>query len=199
MSDEKPSTKLPPKKLEPVVKPGSASVKKQSSLSTLGRSIISEDAQNVKSYILMDVLVPALKKAISDVVTNGIDIILYGEAGHTKKKNAAGRVIYSNYYDSSVNDRDRPRTDSQSRSGPSLFENVIVDTAGEAEDIFDRMSEYLDQYPCISVADLYDLANIRNFPFTYNDYGWKSIAGAKKQRLRDGRYELILPPARPIK
>ena len=36
---------------------------------------ISEDARNVKSYIFMDVLVPAIKKAISDIVTDGIDMI----------------------------------------------------------------------------------------------------------------------------
>ena len=40
---------------------------------------ISEDAANVKSYIFMDVLVPAIKKAISDIVTDGVDMILYGE------------------------------------------------------------------------------------------------------------------------
>ena len=32
---------------------------------------VSEDAANVKSYVLLDVLVPAIKKAISDIVTDG--------------------------------------------------------------------------------------------------------------------------------
>ena len=45
----------------------------------LANIFISEDAANVKSYVFMDVLVPAIKKAISDIVTNGIDMILYGE------------------------------------------------------------------------------------------------------------------------
>ena len=46
---------------------------------------ISEDVNNVKSYIVMDVLVPAIKKAISDIVTNGIDMILYGKLGNQKR------------------------------------------------------------------------------------------------------------------
>lgn len=197
MSDPKPNTeKTTGKKLEPVVKSGSASVKKQSGLSSIGHSVVSGDWQLAKSFIISDVLIPTAKKAIVDIVTNGIDIILYGEAGHTKKKNTAGRVSYYNYYDDKDDRRSRSESTTKSQS---LFNNIIVDTAGEAEDIFDRMGEYLDQYPYISVADMYDLANITDFPFTYNDYGWNSIAGARKNRMRDGRYELIMPPVRPIK
>ena len=56
------------KKVEKVIS-GNAKVKK--------RSALSDDIQNIKSYVVMDVLIPAAKKAISDIVTNGIDMILY--------------------------------------------------------------------------------------------------------------------------
>lgn len=190
-------------KLEPVISAGKARTKKQNGLTTFGRAIISEDAQNVKSYILMDVLIPSFKKAISDIVTNGIDIILYGETGHTQKKNgAAGRVSYRNYYDGN-NDRFKngstnTRTPSSNRTSVALFEDITVDTRGEADDILQRMSEYLEQYPMISVADMYDLANIKNFPYTYNNYGWTSIASAKPVRVIDG-YLLKMPPIESLK
>lgn len=187
------------KKLSPVISAGKARVKKKSGFSNITKSIISDDAQNVKSYILMDVLIPSFKKAISDIVTNGIDIILYGETGHTKKSNA-GRVSYRNYYDDKSSDRfsrsssNRDEQDtSRGRSGKALFDDIIVDSRGEAEDILSRMSEYLDQYPVISVADLYDLANITSFPHTYNNYGWKSIAEAKPLRVNDG-WLIKMPP-----
>ena len=51
--------------------------------SKLADVFISEDVSNVKNYILMDVIVPAVKKAISDVITNGIDMLLYGSNGRT--------------------------------------------------------------------------------------------------------------------
>jgi len=60
------------------------------------------------------------------------------------------------------------------------------------------MSEYLDQYPVISVADMYDLANITDFPYTYNDYGWKTVASAKVVRVNEG-YLLKMPIIVPIK
>ena len=72
------------KKVEKVIS-GSAKPKKKGEMQKFADVFISEDVGNVKSYILMDVLVPAIKKAISDIVTNGIDMILYGETGRTRK------------------------------------------------------------------------------------------------------------------
>ena len=193
-------------RLKPIVTAGRARTKKKSGISKLTGTIISEDAQNVKSYILMDVLVPSFKKAISDIVTNGIDIILYGETGHTKKGNAS-RVSYRQYYDNS-NDRfsrGSSRQDTRERvatrngrGAVSLFDDVVVDSRGEAEDILSRMSEYLEVYPSISVADLYDLANITTFPHTYNNYGWKSVVDAKAVRSSDG-WLIKMPPVVSLK
>ena len=61
---------------------------------------ISEDVANVKNYIFMDVLVPAVKKAIYDIVTNGIDMFLYGGTGRGKSSSSPGtKVSYRSYYD----------------------------------------------------------------------------------------------------
>jgi len=197
-------------KLKPILSAGKARTQKKSGISRLTSTIISEDAQNVKSYILMDVLIPSFKKAISDIVTNGIDIILYGEAGHTKKSNAS-RVSYRNYYDQPADrfskgggggtryDNKSTRERGDTRAGAvSLFEDIVVDTRGEAEDILSRMSEYLETYPVISVADMYDLANITSFPHTYNNYGWKSVAEAKVIRVNDGHL-IKMPPVESLK
>ena len=64
------------KKIEKVVT-GTVKTRKKPAAQKLTDIFISEDAANVKSYIFMDVLVPAIKKAISDIVTDGIEMILY--------------------------------------------------------------------------------------------------------------------------
>lgn len=200
-------------KLQPVIEAGKASVKKKSAFNKLSGAMLSGDAQNVKSYIVTGVLLPTFKKAVSDIVTNGIDILLYGEAGHTKKSNA-GRVSYRQYYDDPLDRttgrardvRDyagaRDYTDRRDERGQvSLFDNVKVDTRGEAEDILNRMSEYLENsgFPTISVADMYDLANISQFPHTYNNYGWRSVVAAKVKPLNGGGFVIEMPPVEPIK
>ena len=65
------------KKVEAVIT-GAAKTRKKGEMQKFADVFIAEDANNVKSYILMEVIVPAVKKAISDIVTTGIDMILYG-------------------------------------------------------------------------------------------------------------------------
>ena len=148
---------------------------------------------NVKSYILMDVLVPAVKKALSDIVKDGVDMILYGETNRNRKNGNTSRVNYRGYYDREER-RDRP----SSRSRDYLdYDEIIFDARGDAEAVLDAMNDIIDQYGIVSVADLYDLANLDHPPYTMNKYGWTNIAGAKAMRVRDG-YALKLPRAVPI-
>lgn len=97
-SKEERKESIPEKHVEKVIS-GTVKPKKKSEMQKFADVFISEDVNNVKSYIVMDVLVPAIKKAISDIVTNGIDMILYGEAGKSKKNSTASKVSYQKYYD----------------------------------------------------------------------------------------------------
>ena len=179
------------KKVEKVVH-GRVRTKPKSGVSKITDVFISEDAANVKSYIVMDVLVPAVKKAISDIVRDGIDMILYGESRGRKSSSASGYVSYRDY--SRSDDRDRFR-DSRSRSSYA-HDDIILDSRGEAEEVLTRMDELIDTYGNVSVADLYDLVG-KSSEYTDNKYGWMNIRNAEPIRVRDG-YMLKLPKALPI-
>ena len=168
--------------------------KKKNEMSKLGSVLISEDASKVKSYILMDVLVPTIKKAISDIVKNGVDMILYGEVGQSKKRTYASTVSYRDYYDNGS--RSVSRFDDSSRSRVRAgysFDDVILETRGEAEEVLSSMDELIELYGYVSVADMYDLVGI-SCEYTDNKYGWKNIRTAEPVRVRDG-YMLKLPRA----
>lgn len=181
------------KKVEKVVK-GPVKAKKNE-MRKLTDIFISEDVNNVKSYIFMDVLVPAIKKAISDVVRNGIDMILYGDTGRSENRSSASKVSYRNYYD---NERDRRDAANQrTRTGYS-YDDIVLDNRGEAEEVLSRMDELVETYGIVSVADLYDLVGITG-NYTDNKYGWTelTIKGARVERVRDG-YMIKLPKALPL-
>lgn len=178
------------KKVEKVVH-GKVRTKPKSGVSKLTDVFISEDAANVKSYIVMDVLVPAVKKAISDIVRDGIDMILYGESRGRRSSSASSYVSYRDY--SRSDDRGR---DSRTRSGYT-HDDIILDSRGEAEEVLTRMDELIDTYGNVSVADLYDLIG-KSCEYTDNKYGWTNIRNAEPIRVRDG-YMLKLPKALPIK
>lgn len=180
------------KKVEKVVH-GAVKTRKKSGLEKAKGLFISDDAANLKSYVLMDVLIPAFKKAISDIVTNGIEMILYGETGRSRKNSPAGSVSYRNFYDR--RDSDRRQLNSPVRTGYSV-DDVVLETRGEAEDVLARMDELIEMYGVVSVADLYDLIGVTG-NYTDNKYGWTNIRNAEPIRVRDG-YLLKLPKPLPI-
>ena len=182
----------PEKKVEKVIA-GTVKSKKKSEIRKFTDVFISEDIDNVKSYILLDVLIPAIKKAISDIVTNGIDMILYGETGKTKSNSIASKISYRSYYDG----RNGRRDYSAIRTKISYnYDDIIFDNRGEAEDVLSRMDELISTYGLVSVADLYDLVGVTG-NYTDNKYGWTNIRSASVIRVRDG-YMLKLPKALPL-
>ena len=162
----------------------------------LANIFISEDAGQVKSYVIMDVLVPAIKKAISDIVTDGVDMILYGEK--SGKGNRAGggttRVSYRNYYDDRKGDsRDRYR-DLRERFD---YDDLVFESRSQAEQVRDEMFNMIDRYGMVTVADMYDAAGLVA-PFTSYKYGWTSLRTSEIVRTRGGDYMIKLPKAMPI-
>lgn len=167
--------------------------KKKNNVRKFTDVFVSDDVANVKDYVLMDILVPAIKKAISDIVTNGIDMILYGETGKTKRSTSASNVSYRGYYDRK--DDERRYSGSRTRSGYS-YDDIVIETRTEAEEVLTRMDELIATYGVVSVADMYDLVGV-TCDYTDNKYGWTNIRTAEVVRVRDG-YILKLPKALPI-
>ena len=188
---EEQKEKAPEKRVEKVVT-GPVVTKKQSTISKFAGEFISEDAKNIKSYVLGEVLIPAIKKAISDIVTDGIDMILYGGSKPGQRRSTSSNVSYRKFYD------DRPARDnrySAVNSGYSL-DNIVLATRGEAQEVMDRMDELMDAYGLVRVADLYDLVGVTG-QYTDNKYGWTNIRNAEIVRVRDG-YLIKMPRAVPI-
>ena len=179
-----------PKRVEKVVH-GAVRTKKRSDIRRVADVFISEDVKNVKSYVLMDVLVPAIKKAISDIVTNGIDMILYGETGH-RGRGSSSKVSYRSYYDR----RDDERRDNGRTRSRFDFDDIIFESRGEAQAVREQMEDMIKRYGVVTVADMYDMAAL-DHPYTSNKYGWMNISNAYVDRCGGG-YIIKLPKATPI-
>lgn len=176
---------------------GKVKTKKKSEMAKFADIFISEDASNVKSYIFMDVLVPAIKKAISDIVTDGIDMILYGGTGRSRKRSGgvnATYVDYTNRYRSDDRRRDEDRYRSRSVYN---FDDVEFEKISDAEDVLEGLDALIDNYGMARVSDLYDLVGM-SCEYTANNYGWTSLGSARPERIRGGGYVLRLPKPMPI-
>jgi hypothetical protein len=177
------------KKIEKVVT-GTVKQRKKTGLSRAASTFMPGDVDSVKSYILMDVLVPSIKRAISDIVCNGINMLL-GEPTRGKGSNSIGaKVSYRQYYRDPDERRDyaRPRAQAQ-----YSYDDIIFDNRGDAEEVLYRMEELLERFEVVSVADLFDMAGI-SCNYTDNKYGWTDLRSAHVERVRDG-YIINLPRA----
>lgn len=178
---------------------------KKNEVRKLADIFISEDVANVKEYIFMDVLVPAIKKAIYDIVTNGIDMFLYGGNGRGRSSNNnGGKVSYRNYYDQKNHTPSSSYRSSDSAKSSSAFDymDISFDTRRDAELVLDQLQSAINRFGYATVNDLYDsipddMLPATFVPFTGAKYGWINLSGVRAANVR-GRWILNLPKAVPI-
>lgn len=183
-------------KLVSVVEEGSATTRKTPVGKRFLQSFGGEDARGVGQFVIFDIIVPAVKATINDIVGQGVERLLYGETG---RRQNAGRSQHTSYSrvsgeraSSSINDRDREY--SRASRARFDFDDIILPTRGEAEKVLDTMVEVWREYGSVRVADLYDLVGITS-DYTDNNFGWVDIRQADVSRVRNG-YVLDLP--RPV-
>jgi hypothetical protein len=130
------------------------------------------------------------------MVQGGIEMLLFGEKKGSRTTRDRGRS-YVSYNSYSNRDRDR-RDDRRDRDRSSVararhnFDDIILETRGEAEEVLSCLADLTQDYGQASVADLYDLVGITG-QFTDNKWGWTDISSASATRARNGGYVLNLP------
>jgi hypothetical protein len=162
------------------------------------------DAKSVMSYVFLDVMMPAAKDMFADMASTTVERMIFGESRtsnrrpgtHARSTGTPGYVSYNRYATAS---RDRE----ESRSGLSRkarathdFDEIIISSRAEAEEVIDRLFDLVAKYQSATVADLYGL--IGETPaFTDEKWGWIDIQGAGVRRAHGG-YLLDLPKPVPL-
>lgn len=179
-------------KVEPVVKKNAVVSTKKSLASKFVDTFIKEDIQDVKSYIIYDVIIPGAKNAFLD----GISMLLTGESGRRRNSSNNYYAQYRDYnsysrnynssYGNSSRERARRREEERNRRDVKIdYRNIILDTREDAERVIDEMYRRIDTYQEVTVAEMLEMLNIAS-EFTDNNYGWKSKNDIGLKRVRDG-------------
>jgi hypothetical protein len=195
---EKPEEK---KKVEKVIT-GAVLIKKPSFGKRILNAILGDGAtgDGVVSYIVHDVLIPAAKDTLEDLVKGSIEVLLRGEVKGSRTNRSGGKsyVSYSNYYNSSRRDDRRDDRQAQTRNTRSgiRFDDFVFGMRGEAEDVLSSLVDIVDEYGMATVADLYDLCGMTG-NFTDNKFGWTNLSESTVSRVREG-YMINLPKPQPL-
>lgn len=165
--------------------------RKRSKANKLRDVFLLGDMRQVREYVLGDILLPMAKRAISEAVSTGVNMLL-GEGVRDNRSNVPASSVsyrqYGSYYRGS-NDR---RAETRSWSQPGYqYDDIIFASRGDAEEVLYRMDEVLRDREVVSVADMFDMAGI-SCDYTANKYGWTDLRGSRVDRVRDG-FVLHLP------
>ena len=174
---------------------GTTSKRKRSLFRRFADTFFTEDVGDVKTYILYDVVIPAIKENVADIINSAISMIFFGEASRRSRKPSGGsigsKINYGGYFNSGER-KERMPAYNRSRIAHN-FEDVVFDNRADAESVLDGMIEILNsEYRQVSVADFYDLAGIST-SFTDNKYGWTDLRGARVVGSPSRGYIIELP------
>lgn len=154
--------------------------------------------KSATSYVLGDVLLPAMKNMALDALSKGGEKLIFGD--QPRRRYEPGRPRYS--YNNPVERYSRPGIlpDQPPRysSIPRRQEvgEIILISREEADLVLERLTDIIDTYQVASVADLHELVGL---PHSHIDqkWGWTMLRGASVRQTRDG-YLIDLPPAESI-
>lgn len=184
-------------KNEPVKLAGKVNVNKDGEGKKFLKLFFTGSIKDALKYAFDNVFVPYTKDAICRTSTNVVNYWVNGDKPSINNQAGANRV---SYWQGGAN-----RTGIQSvPPTPKPISNIYkvsdltFENRGDAETILMRLNESVTVYGKASVADFYDLAQVK-YSFTDYNYGWTDLTGTRVVRNFDGSYSIDFPRAIPLK
>lgn len=198
-----PADKAEPKKIEKVIT-GEVVRRKKSLSKRFTETFVGGDTRGVGAYILFDVMIPAAKDMMADATSQGVERMLFGEVqsrGHSRRGRSNGHIAYNRMTGNDPRGRagraDEPRSMSRKSRATHDFDEVILDSRVEADEVIERLYDLISQFDEATVEDFYELVGISS-SFTDRKWGWMSMQDASVTRTRGGGYLLNLPRPEPL-
>lgn len=200
-NEERPGPEEPPraeKRVESVVQ-GEVVRRKKPLGKRFAETFIGGSAKAAGAYVFYDVLIPALRDTVSDMITQGVDRLIHGESTRSASRRTSvyGRSSspYVSYNRVSTSRREesrepRDRLSHRARSTHD-FDEILLDTRAEAEQVIDHLYDLLEKYGFATVQDFYDLVEVSG-TYTDQNWGWTELRGAQPRKV-GGRYLVDLP------
>ena len=161
--------------------------------------------KEIKTYILEEVIVPAVLDNISDVITTAVEMRFFGapKRGGGSKGGSSGnnsKINYGGFFNDGSRRRERLAKEAKKDTGTrELLDDYIFDNKGDAEMVLVEMRELLDRFQQVTVMDYLDI--LTNYGISVNTtpsdskYGWTDLSDVEPTRTRGGYY-LNLPKER---
>lgn len=173
---------------------GKVTIKSKSPFQKLLEAFISQDAPNIKNYLIYDVAIPTIKKSFLE----GLSMLLGVRYNSTNiiPGSTVIRSSNSNYtnYSGIINNQQI----NQSKPRPTYsYNNIVLESPEDAMAVLNELRELIADYGIASVQDLYINLGLE-CDHTANKFGWDDLSTADFVKVPDG-YLLRFPKVNPIK
>lgn len=157
------------------------------------------DGRSVLQYVVVSVAIPAIKDLLAEMGQAAIEKLIFGESRTGRRRSGPpagqyGHVAYNRMHTRDPADDRPPMPRSISRTARARhdFDEIILSTRSEAEEVIDRLFDLVSRYDTASISDLYELVGLES-SHTDHKWGWTDMRGARVERVRSGGYLLDLP------
>jgi hypothetical protein len=156
-------------------------------------TFVGDSAESVGQYVLFDILIPRVKDLLYETFTGGLERSLFGSSTRSSRAVRGSQLVSKTNY-KGISEKTRPVEREISPRGRAIhnFEEILIHTRGEAEQVRDILTALVDQYECATVADLYAACGL-TAEHTDLKFGWTDLTDLTINPARGGGYVLDLP------
>lgn len=184
-------SKEAPPKVTPVIKADQVVSTKKSLGQKFFDTFVREDLNDIKSWIITDVVVPGVKNTVLDMLS----MLFFGgsnryrRGGYYNSENVSYNN-YNTYYRSQYNGRVNHNSRSTQNHAPSIsdkidYRNIILASREGAEDVINQMRYRIDKFGQVSIAEMLDAMSITG-EYTDNNWGWRNPNDIGIRRVANG-------------
>lgn len=159
-------------KPEPIVKKEDIIRTKESVGKRILKTFIKNDVQDIKTYILQDVILPGIRDGLLDMV-----LAFFGEKNRRSSGyNYNGGNVFNYrgcYPDNRASSNNSSNQNNNNRDGKIRWQDVVIRDSRVASDVVEAMRDRIREFGEASVADLLHYLNVDS-DYMDEQWGWTS-------------------------
>lgn len=166
-------------KVTPVISKSAVVSTKKSLGQKFKDAFIAEDAADIKSWLVQDILIPGVKNTVIDMLS----MLFFSKSGGGRRNSSysfyrptygyGGSASYASYYNGQYNTaNNRPQQQGYvSRNTKVDYRDIVLERRDDAERVVNEMRGRISEFGAVSVAAMLDMMEITS-DFNDNNWGW---------------------------